>query len=477
MEPLPGWAKALLAPRGVALVGASDDPSKVSGRALRYLLQHGYAGAIHPVNSRRNTVQGTDAYSRIADVPDPVDLAVISLPAKAVGAALRECGERGIATAILYASGFSEVDGHGAAAQRDIAEAARMMGIRLLGPNCLGSISFPDAVTTTFTSALDEGPLSEGPVALISQSGAFASFVYGTGRATGLGFRFLANTGNEADLTVADLLQVSVELPDVAVVLMHLEGVRDFTTFERAAVRAQRLNKPVVTVKVGRTSVGAAAARAHTGSVVGDDATYEALFRRTGIHRVQSMEALVDAGRIFSSPHRPEGRRATIISISGGTGVLMADACIAAGLDVLQLDERTRSSLAELLPWFASTNNPVDLTGGVLDDLDLFSTALDLCAGDTRTDLLLVAVGNVTIGEEALTDAILETVSRHQKFTIVTWVGGSGRPAERLSQAHIPIFPDPTRAVSAAALAVRHFAPKSRVKQGRHPELAHPIRS
>lgn len=452
MTDTPAWLRAILGARSIALVGASDDPTKISGRAMAYLERYGYAGEVHPVNTRRSEVQGRRAYPSVSDVPGPVDVAVLSLPGHDVLDALRACAARDVAVAVVYASGFAESRKPGEPdLQAEITAIARETGMRILGPNCLGAIGFAESVTSTFASALDDGELPVGPVALVTQSGAFASFVFSAGRDAGLGFQLVANTGNEADLTVGEVLAEVIELPEVGLALTHIEGIRDMDAFVRAARRAQELDKPLVAVKVGRTQVGAEAARAHTGSIVGDDTSYTALFERYGVVRAESMAELVDAGRVFADGRRAAGNRASIVSISGGTGVLMADACIGAGLEVPELAPELRASLGALLPGYASTRNPVDLTGSALDNLSTFGGALDLCVDDDGTDLLLVSIGNASSSEDAICDAILSVHARSAKPVVVTWAGGSGEPAKRLAAAGVPVFDDPIRAIRAAS--------------------------
>ncbi|MFC9836370.1 acetate--CoA ligase family protein [Rhodococcus sp. NPDC127530] len=451
----PAWLQAILAARSIALIGASDDPTKISGRAMSYLRRYGYGGTVYPVNSHRDGVQGVVAYKSVAEVPEPVDVAVLSLPQRDVVPALRQCAEQGIVVAVVYASGFGESRRAGEPdLQAEITAIAQESGMRILGPNCLGAIGFAHGVTATFASALDDGDLPIGPIALVTQSGAFASFVFSAGRDAGLGFHFVANTGNEADLTVGEVLAEVIELPEVHLALTHIEGIRDMPSFERAARRARELDKPLVAVKVGRTQVGAEAARAHTGSIVGDDAYYSEVFARHGVVRAESMAELVDAGRVFADGRRTAGNRAAIVSISGGTGVLMADACIAMGMDVPELDGVIRDGLGELLPAYASTRNPVDLTGSALDNLSTFGGALDLCVDDEATDIVFVSIGNASSSEAAICDAILAVHARSDKPLIVTWAGGSGLPAKRLAADGVPVFDDPIRAIRAGSFLV-----------------------
>jgi acyl-CoA synthetase (NDP forming) len=449
------WLDALVNPRRIAVVGASGDPTRVAGRAVAFLRRYGFAGEVWPVHPTAAAVQGRRAYARVEDLPCAPELAIVSVRSDAVRSTLQSCAARGVQTAIVYASGFAEQDRAGAALQDELREVVDETGMRVLGPNCLGAVSLHHRVTATFASVLDDGVLEPGPVALLTQSGAFASFVYGLGRRSGVRFGFFANTGNEMDLTLSELLEGVVELPTINSVLMHVEGLRDVERFALAAERARALAKPLAVVKVGTSAVGAMAARAHTNSDVGDDSIYERLFRDLGILRLHSMEELADAGQAFQAPIQATGNRATIVSISGGTGVLMADVATAEGLQVPELSPDVRARLAAVLPAFASTRNPVDVTGGIFDDLARFQTVLTDCMDDPGSDVLLVALGNASASETILTDAVLTAAARGPKPMYVAWVGGSGVGARRLAAAGIPTFTDPNRAVRAAALSVQ----------------------
>ncbi len=450
---IPLWLDALVAPRTVALVGASHDPTRVSGRALAFFKRYGYTGELYPINHRADTVQGLPAYRRLEDLPTVPDLALISTPADRSQSALETCAAMGVTTAIVYASGFAEQDVDGQQRQQKLRRAIAGSTMRVLGPNCLGAVSCATGVTATFATAFDEGDMSPGSVALLTQSGAFASFVYGVGRSAGIGFGFLATTGNEMDLTLSEVLAGVVELPQIDAVLMHIESIRDHEVFVRAAYRARELGKPIAAIKVGSSPVGALAARAHTGAEVGVDAEYDDLFSKHGIHRVHTMADLADAGQVFQSPARPAGRRATIVSVSGGTGVLMADVAELEGLEVPGLPTDVRERLDRLLPPFASTRNPVDVTGAVFDDLSAFETVLRECLEDPSTDMLLVAVGNAAATEHLIIKALVSAAADAEKPVYVAWVGGSGDPARQLVDNGIPTFDDPTRVVRAAAMA------------------------
>ena len=448
----PPWLDALTAPRSIALIGVSSDPTRVSGRALDFLLRYGYDGRIFPINLKADVVQGVTAYRSVRDVPEAPDLALISVQSAGVLKAVQDCGERGVRAVVVYASGFAEQDAEGARMQADLASAAREYGVRLLGPNCLGVVSPRHGLTATFATAFDEGSLEPGGIALLTHSGAFASFTYGLGRANGTRFGFMATTGNEADLTLAEILEAAIELPWIDSALLHVEGIRDPARFESALRRARELGKPIAVVKVGTTAVGARAAKAHTNSDVGDDGAFQQLFDTYGVVRVPTIEQLADAGRVFQTKRTVGSRRVTIVSISGGTGVLMADAAVSEGLEVPELTTDVQSKLAVHLPAFASTRNPVDVTGAILDRIDLFEQVLDICLQDEATDLVLVAVGNAAATQTLICRSILAAAAKSQKPVYVAWVGGDGAAVQRLNAAGVPAFNDPSRVVRAAAL-------------------------
>lgn len=446
--------RRLLEPRSIAVIGASRDPVKISGRVLAYLGQHGFPGEIYPVNPGHDRVQGRPAYRRVADLPGPVDLAIVVLPAPAVAGAVRECVAASVPFVAVFSSGYAETGPAGAARQRVLAEAAR--GTRLLGPNCLGLVNLPARVAATFTSALDQGPLRPGPIAFVSQSGAFGSMIFGAGQRERLGFAYLVNTGNELDLEVAEVIDAVLDDPRVRAVIGYLEGLRDGPALVSAAQRALALGKPLVLVKVGRTGAGARAAASHTAALAGEDAVFDGVFRQYGIHRAGSMEELLDLARVFATGARTAGNRVTIVTISGGAGVLMADHCEQWGLAVPQWRGRWRERMAELIPEYGSAGNPVDVTATLISRPEMLAGVLRLAAEHPETDVLAVALGNTEQVEQPLVDALV--AARGSKPVVVAWVGTSGRPLARLTEAGVAAYPDPSRAIRAVAALVAQSA-------------------
>ncbi|MQA14561.1 MAG: hypothetical protein GEV09_10425 [Pseudonocardiaceae bacterium] len=447
----------LLHPRSIAIIGASDDPVKISGRPLASLLRSGYAGRVLPVNPNRSVVQDVTCYPELDAIDGEIDLAIVAVNATATPTALRACAARGVAVAICFAAGFAEGGQHGAALQAEIGDICRQTGLRVLGPNCLGAIGVRGGVAATFSSIFDEGgELLPGRVALVSQSGAFGTFIFSAAQSEGLGFSHFVNTGNEVDLSVADLLLALAESDDVDVLLAYFEGVSDGTALVAAAQRAAELGKPIVAVKTGRSAAGARAVCSHTASLAGQDAVFDAVARQLGIIRVPGMEPLIDAARLLASGTRATGRRLSILSVSGGAGALASDLAADAGLQVDAWSPDWQHRMAGVIPAHGSPRNPIDLTGTLLSDPGILERALDATLDHPNTDIVLVLLGNVDRGSERLVAALHDAHRRCTVPVVVVWTGGSGRPRQRLAELGVPCYTDPGRAIAALGALADH---------------------
>jgi acyl-CoA synthetase (NDP forming) len=443
---------ALFRPRGIAVVGASNDPAKLSGRPLDYLLRLGYRGAIYAVNPNRTEVQGVRSYRSIGEVPGPVDLAVVVVPASAVIQALEDCASAGVAAAVVFASGFGEVGGLGAQLQAEITRVVRDSGMRVVGPNCLGTFALSTAAFATFSSAFDEqSSFPDDPIALVSQSGAVGTFLFSTLVGQHIGVRYFANTGNEVDVTVGELLRGLAQAPDVRLLVGYMEDARSLPAVEAAALEARRHDKPLILLKAGLSAPGTRAVRYHTASNPGDSETFGAFVSRLGIVWAQSMEGVADALMTFRSGRRCKRRRLAIISMSGGAAALATDAAAESGLEVNEPDADRRTSYARMLPAFGSSANPFDLTGGLLNEPVMLENILRAVATDDSVDMILVVMGNADRGSEALVKGIRDGYAATAKPFAVAWTGGSGRPRLALQEAGIPTYAEPLRAVRALA--------------------------
>lgn len=447
----------LFRPRSVVVYGASSDPEKLSGRPLDYLKKFGYEGELSAVNPRRETVQGIPSYRSIADVPGPIDLAIVVVPADSVADAIECCAEVEVGAAIIFASGFAEIGDEGVSAQEAIAATAARTGMRLLGPNCLGSFCAGTKAFATFSTAFDEETeRPDSPIALVSQSGAVGTFTYTMMNALGLGVRYFANTGNQADITAVEILTALAQESDVALLLGHMEDFTDYDSLEGLAQTAAEHAKPLIILKAGRTRAGSQAVMAHTGSTAGDDKTFTDILHKYGVIRVKSMESLADAALAFVGERRPSGPRLTIVTLSGGAGALAADAAVDLGLIVEPWDDTARSALAVHLPYFGSTGNPIDVTGSMINDVNILRTTLSVICDSDDTDSILVVLGNADREADQIVNIIVASHATTSKPFVVSWTGGSGRPRQALLAAGIPTYPDPVRAVRALAIIVEH---------------------
>ncbi len=371
----PRTLEALLAPRSVALVGASDNPARIGGRPLRYLREAGFAGAVYAINPNRKTVQGYPAFPSFAALPEAPDVAILAVPAAATVAALKECVARGTRAAIIFSAGFAETGEEGRAQQDEIGRLAVAGGLRVLGPNCLGVFNAALGYYGTFSAVLDGELMKPGPVAIVSQSGAYGSHLAHLARRRGLGIGHWITTGNECDIDLAEALGWVVEQPDVKVVMAYAEGARDGDGL-RAALEAARHNgKAVVFVKVGRSEVGAEAASSHTAALAGSDAVFDAVFRQHGVWRARTTAEQVDVAYACTRGRYPAGGKIGIFTLSGGFGVQMADDASHAGLDVAPMPAATQEEMRALLP-YASPRNPVDATAQALTDLPVMTSYL-----------------------------------------------------------------------------------------------------
>ncbi|MGE0315396.1 MAG: acetate--CoA ligase family protein [Lautropia sp.] len=387
--------QALLYPKSIAVVGASQHAQKVGGMPVRLLSELGYRGRLYPINPGAAEVQGHRAYPSLAQLPEAPDLIVVAVPASAVEAALRDAVAAGVGAAIVLSSGFAEIGGDGVAMQQRLVDVARAGGITLLGPNCLGVMNLRDSVFATFSPAPLAGTPKPGAVAIVSQSGAFGGYAYSLARAGGLGLSQWVTTGNEATTSVADVIDALVDDAGTQVVLAYVEGARDGRALQQALQRARAAGKPVVLTKVGRTEAGARAAMSHTASLSGEDSVYQAVFDDTGTVRAASVEQMFRLGQSFALGKPPRGTRLGIITISGGVGTLLADAASDAGLQLPPLPDAVGRALRERVP-FCSTTNPVDVTGQATSDfgvLDFAAVEAARCGAFDALVLFLAATG------------------------------------------------------------------------------------
>lgn len=362
----------LLAPRSIALIGASDNAARIGGRPLRYLRAGEFAGKVYPINPNRPTVQGYAAFPSVAALPEAPDVAILAVPAAATLQALRDCAERKVKAAIIFSAGFAETGADGRAMQDAITAIARDSGMRILGPNCLGVFNAAAGYYGTFSAILDAELIAPGPLAIVSQSGAYGSHLAHLARQRGLGISHWITTGNECDVDLAEALSWAVAQDDTKVIAAYAEGVRNGRTFLEALETARRRKKAVIFMKVGRSDVGAEAASSHTAALAGSDAVFDAAFRQYGVYRARTTAEQIDVAYACARGVYPQSNRFGIFTLSGGFGIQMADDAAQAGLDVAPMPEAAQSEMRAMLP-YASPRNPVDATAQALTDLPLMT--------------------------------------------------------------------------------------------------------
>ncbi len=448
-----GDLTALLKPESVAIIGASNDPARIGGRPLRYLIDVGYAGPIYPVNPGRDTVQGLPSFANVSAIPAPVDLAIIAVSAHKAIASLEECAAKGVNAAVVFSSGFAETGDTGRALQDRLTEIARASGMRILGPNCLGIYNSAIGFFATFTATLENGLPKPAGVGLVSQSGAYGSHVSLLAIRRGIGIRYWITTGNECDVELGECIACLARDPDIRVIVAYAEGVRDGETLLNALTLARNARKPVVFMKVGQTSIGAQAAASHTAALAGSDAVYDSVLRQFGAYRAGDTEELVDVTYASALGVLPKGPRIGFLTVSGGVGIQMADAAIAAGLDVAPMPELAQARMKALLP-YATTRNPVDTTAQVFNDPSLIDAYLDIMLESGEYDAVVAFLTFVAAAESMVAPVRRAIENAHAKYPdrlIVMVIVAPQAIIRRYEDAGCLVFEDPTRAVRAVA--------------------------
>ncbi|MBP6897219.1 MAG: acetate--CoA ligase family protein [Pseudacidovorax sp.] len=435
--------EALFTPRSIAIVGASDDVTKIGGRPLQFLRKYGFAGAIYPVNRKAADVQSLRAYPDVAALPEAPELAVIAVPPESVPQAVRDCAARGVKAAVVLSAGFSEMGEAGARLQAEIGRIARETGLRVVGPNCLGAIGVPAKSIATFSVALESAFPAPGPVGIVSQSGNLGSYTLRLASERGLGISRMLTTGNECDVDIADAIASAAADPGTRVILCCMETCRDGDKLRRAMALARAAGKPLVVLKVGVSEAGSAAAASHTGALAGSDAVFDAVLREGGALRVPSIEQLLDVGHalaVLGEGRLPTGRRIAVLTASGGFGVLLADAASAQGLTLPRLAEATQQRILQAVA-FAAPANPVDMTAQVSSRPELLAQVLDAVAADPACDTLLLQSANafhVPRLRDVFLAALTQMRGRHPQRLIVLCARAPAEVRRQLDALGIP---------------------------------------
>lgn len=405
---------AILNPKSVVVVGASNDPAKLTGRPIAYLQKHGYAGNIYPINPKSDTVAGLKAYADPRDLPEAPDLALVLLGANRVIDAVRQLAEAGCKAAVILASGFGEQGEEGRARQAQLREAAGEM--RILGPNTIGLVNLSDRIILTASGAMESEEFTDGPIALLSQSGGIMGSLLSRAAGRGIGFSKLIATGNECDLEVSDFLEALADDPATSVVAMYLETIRNVDAFRRAAEKVRAAGKRIVVYKVGRSESGAQSAVSHTGALAGADEVYDALFAQLGIIRAETFADLLDIPAALAAGRMMAGKRVAIVTSTGGAATVVADNIGLSDLEMPAPDADTAAKLLALdLKEAVLDRNPIDVTLAGLRP-DLFRSILKILAESSCYDAIVVVVGSSSIGQpELVAGPVMEAMALTDK--------------------------------------------------------------
>lgn len=442
-------------PRSVAVIGASRTPGTIGYQVVHNLITAGYTGAVYPVNPKAHAIHGVMAYENVEALPETPDLAVIAVPKESVIEVAEACGRRGVPGLVVITAGFREVGGAGVERERRLTEVARRHRMRLIGPNCLGILNTDAATSMNATFAPASPP--RGPVSFMSQSGAMGVTVLDYAAEYGIGIRHFVSVGNKADVSGNDLIEYWAADPETRVILMYLENFgnpRKFTRIARAATR----RTPILAVKAGRTVAGARAATSHTGSLAGAENAIHALMAQCGVIRVDTVEELFDLAMAFSHLPLPRDASVAIVTNAGGPGIIIADACEAAGLEVVALQESTQNRLRRTLPDEASVRNPVDMIATATGED--YRAALEAVLDDPGVGAAIAAfVPPLAGGQAAVADAIIQAKRAHPDAPVLAvLMGREGLPEGRsdLGAAGVPTYMFPESAARALAALNRY---------------------
>lgn len=440
----------LLAPRSIALVGASDNPGRIGGMPLDLLRHFGFAGAVYPVNPKYQEVFGYRCYPDIESLPEACDLVVLAIAAPEVTAMLERCHARGIPAAIVYAAGFAEAAGEGEALQRTLEAFAERSGMVVAGPNCMGFANLNLHAYTAFASVFKNVPPQAGPgrASIVTQSGNVCSAVFALARRLGVPVSHFINTGNEACVEFSEYLQYLAADESTECVVGYVEQLRDGPRFIDAALAFARQRKPLILYKAGETDKGSEAVRSHTSALAGDLALYKAAFEQLNVIRGTDFAQMADLAYLSGFRARQGGPRVAIVTMSGALGAILADKLIGAGLEVPTLSEDLQHTLREGIPDYGMVSNPVDVTGNVVNSPQFVRTILGALAQSDQVDTVVVYAPGYLL--DRMAEPLAEVCGQWNKLFVAIDTGAA-RCRDQLTQTGVPVFDDIGRATQALA--------------------------
>lgn len=472
-----GSLRRVLHPRSVAVVGASGRPHSLGALTLDNLLRFGFPGQIHPVNPRYDELAGRRCFPSITDIPGPVDLVLVLTPAASTPDVITQCIDVGAAGAVIFSSGFAELGEQGRLQQEQLAQTARDSGLRLLGPNCQGFLHQSSGLVATFSAAVRAGVHASSGVAYVGQSGAVGGSFLALARERGIGLASWVSTGNESDITATEVAVELIEEDEVHTLAMYMEAIPNGRDWQRLLTRAVELDKQVVVLRSGRSPAGRAAATSHTGAMIGPDSAFTLLCEQYGALEVDDLSTLLDTVVALAPARRMSGPGVAVVTSSGGAGGLAADQLDAAGLRMAVLAPDTRQDLAELIPTYGSTDNPVDVTAQLFTQEGAdFGAVLSRTLADDAVDGALVTLTQVVDDRAAdVATAIVAATSETTKPVGVVWLAATEQTHEArriLRGAGVPIFDDMTHAAGALARLRRRSLPRPLVQHPSPPDGA-----
>ncbi len=454
-------------PRGIAVIGASADLSRISGQPIAALKNAGYKGGIYLVNPKYQELHGLTCYPAAAAIKQPCDLALIAVPSNGVAAAVRDCGAAGIPFAIILTAGFREAGIEGRKLEAELAKAGKDSGVRFIGPNCQGAMSIPSRMWCVFGSVSYETELRQGAVSCAFQSGGFGYAVVNLAEAQGIGFRHIVSSGNETDIAMPELLSDFLDDAGTKLAFAYMEGTPDARQLLDVGRKSLETGKPVLIWKGAQTEAGTKAAASHTANLTGNYDLYRAAFRQSGLIEVHDVEEIVDIAKVFAQGRLPKGRAIGVLSISGGSGIVFADRAIKEGLTLPSFSPQTVAALKAIIPSFGSSENPADTTAGVFNDPTLFTKTLEIVLADPAIDQVSILLASIS-GDAATKacQAIADAAASTYKPLNVVW---SGRKAKSeaawalLENANIPFITTPVRMARAAAVLANFAMDRQRL--------------
>jgi len=455
----------LLNPRGVAIIGASTDLSRIGGQPIKLLTEYGYKGKVYPVNPKYAEVKGLTCYPDVSAVPKPCDIALIAVSGALVPGAIEQCGKAGIPFAVILSAGFSEAGETGKALNDKLLAAIKTSGVRVVGPNCLGVMNLDADFRLGFGGTLQLKTLRPGPIAMVTQSGGFGFGVVAVACYHGLGFNHVISTGNEADLTALDWMEHLIERPDVEILTAFLEGTTEGKRLRRLGERALELGKPVLIWKVGNSDVGSKAATSHTARLTAGYELFRTAFREGGFIEVQDVDDLVDFCKAFRGKKLPRGKGVGVMTLSGGAGVLLADRCVARGLTLPKLSDATREKLRGIVVAYASIENPIDTTAqGYNDNFASYTNTMREVLADPNIDSIVARSPRGTV-TQVWAEGLVAMLKGVDKPLLLNWPTSPDDNREAmlyLERNGVPCILAPGRTVDAMA-ALTDFAHKRRM--------------